>query len=49
MSKAFDKVNHQAMVKELHDIGIGSVALDWFVDYLSGRRQRVTLADGGVS
>ena len=40
MGKAFDKVNQEAMVKELHDIGIGLVALDWFVDYLSGRHQR---------
>ena len=46
MSKAFDKVRHQILVRDLQSIGIGSTALNWFISYLSGRTQQVILSTG---
>jgi len=43
MSKAFDKVHHQTLINDLHDIGIASTALSWFHSYLEDRFQRVVL------
>ena len=41
MSKAFDTVNHNMLLQELFEIGVGDSALQWFASYLRGRRQRV--------
>ena len=41
MSKAFDSVRHSQLVEELFRLGITGVSLTWFMDYLSGRMQRV--------
>ena len=46
MSKAFDAVNHLILLKKLNWYGIRGDELEWFTDYLSGRRQRVCI--GGV-
>ena len=45
LSKAFDRVEHQALIDLLSTIGISGAALKWFVDYLSNRYQRVSLGD----
>ena len=43
MSKAFDKVQHDKLLQDLHSVGVSGTALDWFASYLSGRTQRVCL------
>ncbi|MFN9899955.1 MAG: reverse transcriptase domain-containing protein, partial [bacterium] len=43
MKKAFDTVNHSVLLRKLHKIGIRGVALEWFKNYLSGRKQFVFL------
>ena len=42
MSKAFDKVNHAALIRKLQYYNIGGSLLNWFSSYLHGRQQRVT-------
>ena len=41
LSKAFDRVQHQQLVNILAGVGVEGTALDWFVSYLSDRRQQV--------
>lgn len=41
LSKAFDTVDHDIMLKRLVNIGFSSQAVAWFKDYLSGRTQCV--------
>ena len=41
MSKAFDRVNHELLLAELHNCGIGGVVLQWFRNYLDNRKQAV--------
>ena len=45
MSKAFDRVKHSLLSKELAEVGLGGTVLDWFSDYLSRRSQRVVFDD----
>ena len=49
LSAAFDTVNHDILIKRLHDdVGICDAALDWFKSYLHNRGQRVCI-DGTLS
>ena len=43
LSKAFDKVRHKEMIAALQKIGINGCALEWFVNYLSDRKQQVVI------
>jgi len=47
-SKAFDKVSHQCLLLKLLHYGINGLLFNWIKDYLSNRKQQVTL-DGAVS
>ena len=47
LSKAFDTLDHQILLKRLNFYGIGGPALDWFSSYLTGRQQYIEL--DGVS
>ena len=42
----FNSVNHSIVLQKLNWYGIRGAELEWFTDYLSGRRQRVCI--GGV-
>ena len=48
LSKAFDTVNHDILIKKLHKAGIRNSLLDWCVNYLSNRSQK-TIANNSVS
>ena len=43
ISKAFDRVWHKGLLCKLKAAGITSTLLDWFKDYLIGRKQRVII------
>lgn len=42
-SKAFDKVDHEILLKKLDEYGITGNALNWIGSYLSGRRLQVRI------
>jgi hypothetical protein len=43
ISKAFDRVWHNGLLYKLEKVGVGGNLLQWFGDYLRGRKQRVVL------
>ena len=43
ISKAFDKVWHEGLIHKLKKCGIHGELLEWFIDYLKDRLQRVTI------
>lgn len=49
LSKAFDTVNHEILLKKLYHYGIRGIPYFWFKSYLSNRKQFVQLNDTSSS
>ncbi|CAB4033408.1 Hypothetical predicted protein [Paramuricea clavata] len=45
MAKAFDKVPHEKFICKLEMYGIRNPLVNWFQDYLTGRRHRIIIDD----
>jgi len=45
LKKAFDTCNHSLLLKKLHSLGVRGVELGWFEDYLTNRKQFVSIND----
>ncbi|GBP28598.1 hypothetical protein EVAR_85797_1 [Eumeta japonica] len=45
LSKAFDYVNHEIVIRELHHFGVTGRALDLLTSYLTNRVQRIDVND----
>ena len=43
LRKAFDSLDHHALLERLHQLGVGGTEINWFTSYLSDRYQRVKL------
>jgi len=41
LRKAFDSLDHHLLLKRISGLGVTGVELQWFVDYLSNRKQHV--------
>ena len=42
LSKAFDTVNHQILIRKLEHYGIMGINQKWFTDYLTNRKQFIS-------
>ena len=42
-SKAFDWINHKVLIKKMRQLGIDESIVNWLIDFLTGRIQRVRL------
>ena len=49
LSKAFDSIDYDMLLTELEAYGVRGIEKSWFVNYLSGRRQRVVVVNGAMS
>jgi len=45
ISKAFDRVWHRGLIAKLRSIGVEGYLLNWFISYLSCRKQRVIIEE----
>ena len=43
LKKAFDTVSHRVLLNKLRNMGVCGIALKWFTDYLSDRKQSVSI------
>ncbi|KAL1448659.1 hypothetical protein WDU94_012271 [Cyamophila willieti] len=43
VQKCYDSIEHEKLLKELKNIGLGGTVLNWFTSYLSNRTQQINL------
>ena len=43
LRKAFDSVDHEILISKLESYGLRNIELDWFRNYLTDRKQLVSL------
>ena len=43
--KAFDSINHEELIHRLREMGLPAIYTNWFIAYLSKRKQRVVCND----
>ena len=48
-SKAFDMVDHNILLRKMHDLGFSNSVLEWVFAYLSGRKLAVKDSSGNIS
>ena len=46
LKKAFDTVSHSVILNKLSKIGVNGKELEWFTNYITGRKQYVTMSNG---
>ena len=42
-TKAFDTISHTCLIRKLQSVGISDISLNWYMDFLSQRQQRVVI------
>lgn len=42
-SKAFDRINHKILIEKIHLLNVDNPLINWIIDFLTNRRQRVKL------
>ena len=47
--KAFDLIDHKILVNKLKQVNIANSVINWVIDFLSGRSQRVKLGKDCLS
>jgi len=45
LKKAFDTVDHKILLRKLERYGIHNISLDWFSNYLSERKQLISISN----
>jgi len=43
LSKAFDTVDHNLLLRKLKSVGLSEVTVNWFQSYLANRKQRTSV------
>ena len=48
-TKAFDTISHTCLIRKLQSVSISDIILNWYIDFLSQRRQQRVVINGVAS